>query len=46
MIMYGAVIPSYRGRKDKKTDEEVINADDPKNWDRINKLFDEDVSDE
>lgn len=44
MIMYSAVIPRYRGRKDKqKVEEEVLNGDDPKNRDRINALFDEEA---
>ncbi len=44
MIMYSAVIPRYRGRKDKqKVEEEMLDGDDPKNRDRINALFDEEA---
>ncbi len=42
MIMYSAVIPSYKSRKDKTADEEeVIDANDPKNRDRIDQLLDD-----
>lgn len=42
MIMYSAVIPSYKSRKDKKADEEeVIDANDPKNRERIDQLLDD-----
>ena len=40
VIMYGSVLPSYNSEKEKKEDN--INADDPKNKDKIrNILFDE-----
>ena len=41
MIMYGAVIPSYSGKQAKKKDEgqDIINADDPRNRERIRKIF-------
>lgn len=45
MIMYGSVIPSYKSNKkdQKKNDEnEVINADDPRNRERVRSiLYDE-----
>lgn len=41
MILYGAVIPSYRGNRDKeKSEQEVINADDPSNRDKIREVLD------
>lgn len=41
MILYGAVIPSYRGNRDgKKSEQEEINADDPKNRDKIRQVLD------
>lgn len=42
MIMYGSVLPSYNNKpvtKDGK--QEVINADDPKNIDKINQFGDD-----
>lgn len=40
VIMYGSVLPSYNSKKEKK--EDSINADDPKNKDKIRTiLFDE-----
>lgn len=44
MIMYGAVLPSYNSKKDKKenANNEVINADDPRNRDKVRSiLYDE-----
>ena len=46
MIMYGAVLPSYKSGKDKKDDkqsekQEVIKADDPRNNARVRKIMDE-----
>lgn len=43
MIMYGAVLPTYDpDSKDDKGEEEVIDAGDPKNRDRVHSiLFDE-----
>lgn len=38
MILYGAVIPSYRDGK--KSEQEEINADDPKNRDKIRQVLD------
>lgn len=39
--LYGAVIPSYRGKKeDGKSGQEEINADDPKNRDKIRQVLD------
>lgn len=40
MILYGAVIPSYRGNRDGKSEQEEINADDPKNRDKIRQVLD------
>lgn len=42
-VMYGAVLPSYSTKKDRKKKggrQEVIKADDPKNRDRIKQLLD------
>lgn len=46
MIMYGAVLPSYKSGKKNKSgkadDNEVINADDPRNREKVRRiLFDE-----
>ena len=47
MIMYGAVLPSYKSSKDKKSDkqevqkQEVIKADDPRNNARVRQIMDE-----
>lgn len=47
MIMYGAVLPSYKSSKKNATskvgnDNEMINADDPRNRDKVRRiLFDE-----
>lgn len=44
MVMYGAVLPSYRSKKKdgNKTGgkEKVLRADDPRNRDEIRKLLD------
>jgi hypothetical protein len=42
--MYSAVIPSYHskekeGNKETQQDEEVINADDPRNKDMVKKIL-------
>jgi hypothetical protein len=45
MVMYGAVIPSYKspdeidkdGKKKKKKKHERVNGDDPRNREKINK---------
>lgn len=43
MIMYGAVLPSYKSGKRSKTgrpdSHEVINADDPKNRDKVKSIL-------
>ncbi|MDR0385397.1 MAG: hypothetical protein LBH60_04910 [Prevotellaceae bacterium] len=42
MIMYGSVLPSYGDKKkgvDKDNDNEVINADDPKNRDKVRSIM-------
>jgi len=42
MIMYNAVIPSYNSDTDGKTigkDDEKINADDPKNRDKVKNIL-------
>lgn len=41
MIMYGSVIPSYKGSKNKKEDDEnkIINADDPRNRDKVRSIL-------
>lgn len=43
MIMYGAVLPSYKSKKengtDKGDDNEVINADDPRNRDKVRAIL-------
>lgn len=44
MIMYGSVLPSYNSgkkkRKDKDSDDnEVINADDPRNRDKVRSIL-------
>ncbi len=45
MIMYGSVLPSYNNKDkgaDNNNDNEVINADDPKNRDKVRSImFDE-----
>lgn len=44
MIMYGAVIPSYNGKRGKGKDgkpQEVIKADDPRNRARVKQIFDQ-----
>lgn len=41
-MLYGAVIPQYKpkGKKDGKGEkEEVIKADDPRNRERVRKIF-------
>lgn len=41
MILYGAVIPSYSGGKEKINGaQDVIKADDPKNRDKVRRFFD------
>lgn len=41
MVLYGAVIPSYRNKKDEDVKkQEVINADDPSNRDKIRQVLD------
>ncbi len=41
MVLYGAVIPSYRNKKDEDgKKQEVINADDPSNRDKIRQVLD------
>lgn len=42
-VMYGAVLPSYGTKKDRKKKggrQEVVKADDPKNRDRVKQLLD------
>lgn len=44
MIMYSSVIPSYNGSKDegdkkKKEKREVIDMNDPRNEEKLDKLF-------
>jgi hypothetical protein len=42
MIMYGSVLPSYGDKNkgaDKDNDNEVINADDPKNRDKVRSIM-------
>lgn len=45
MIMYGSVIPSYKGSKKDKNENDnnvVINADDPRNREKVRSiLYDE-----
>lgn len=44
MIMYGAVLPSYRSHKDgdkvSNTGQDIIRADDPANRDRVRRFLD------
>lgn len=44
MIMYGAVLPSYRSRKDGdkggNIGQDIIRADDPANRDRVRRFLD------
>ena len=42
LVMYGAVIPSSRGGRSTEEGEEkgVINADDPKNRDKVRQYLD------
>lgn len=42
LILYNAVLPTYQPRKKSGTDngQEVINADDPRNKERVKKFFD------
>jgi hypothetical protein len=41
--MYGAVLPSYKSKKGNETDKsdenEVINADDPRNRDKVRAIL-------
>ncbi len=41
MIMYGAVLPSYKKPKDSKKEskEDVINASDPRNRDKVHAIL-------
>lgn len=43
MIMYGAVLPSYKSSKKNATgkadDNERINADDPRNRDKVRQIL-------
>ena len=44
MVMYGSVIPNYSSKKKKKgrevpNNEEVIDADNPKNKDVVHKIL-------
>lgn len=43
MIMYGAVLPSYKSSKKntpgKADDNERINADDPRNRDKVRQIL-------
>lgn len=45
MIMYGSVLPSYNDKSkeaEKENDDEVINADDPENREKVRRImFDE-----
>ena len=42
MVMYGAVLPSYGGKKDNKEGKQkVIKADDPRNKEQVRKFFEE-----
>jgi hypothetical protein len=43
MILYGSVLPSYKSNKDraKNKKQEIINADDPRNLDKINQFGDD-----
>lgn len=43
MIMYGAVLPSYRNHKDRdkgENKEDIIRADDPANRDKVRRFLD------
>ena len=39
LIMYNKILPVYNSKESKKKDEEKINADDPKNQERIRKIL-------
>ena len=40
LIMYGSVLPSYNPKGDKgKRNDEHINADDPRNREKVNKIL-------
>lgn len=39
--MYSSVVPSYNSSDDKKGSNEVINADDPRNQERIERMLEE-----
>lgn len=39
MVMYGKVLPHYGDKKEEKKGEEVINADDPKNRDKVRQIL-------
>jgi hypothetical protein len=40
MIMYSSILPSYdSGKKKDKNREETINADDPKNRERVKQIL-------
>lgn len=48
MIMYGAVLPSYNGRRndrqgDRQGDrqQEVVKADDPRNRDKVRRILEQ-----
>ena len=44
MMMYGAVLPSYKSKKDgnntDKPKQDVIKADDPNNRDKVEEFLD------
>lgn len=44
VIMYGAVLPSYRKPKDgtegKQEEQDIVKADDPTNRERVRKFLD------
>lgn len=39
MVMYGKVLPHYGDKKEEKKREEVVNADDPKNRDKVRQIL-------
>lgn len=40
MIMLGAVLPSYDSKRNKEKRQDVINASDPRNKDKVKAFFD------
>ena len=41
ILMYSSVIPSYRGEKENKKEQDVIDAEDPANREAVRNFFEQ-----